>query len=67
MMFLIIEVLSVFNHSIATVKVFPLLELMTSNIHSPMKLYGYSVNPMTWDLHRDLHRDLARREWGLNP
>ena len=21
----------------------------------------------TWDLHRDLHRDLARREWGLNP
>ena len=27
---------------------FSLPELMTSNVHSPMKLYGYSVNPMTF-------------------
>ena len=32
-----------------------------------MWIFFKSHDISTWDLHRDLHLDLARREWGLNP
>ena len=30
-------------------------------------IFCKSQDISTWNLHRALHRDLARREWGLNP